>query len=72
MFGKKSEVEGEVSYSAPEGKTKHLIVDLKRGIKYTVSNVDGGKKAIYRLSSKEGTLHFITESAARVRLTPTE
>jgi len=66
MFGKRGEVDGEVSYRTPEGKTEHLIVDLKRGAQYTVSGITGGRKAI--TASKEGTLRFGTDRAGTVKI----
>jgi len=69
MFGKKGEVEGEVSYKAPKGKTEHLVVDLKRGARYTVSGLAGGAKEM--TASPEGTLRFATDGGRVVKLAPT-
>jgi heparin/heparan-sulfate lyase len=70
LFGKKGEVVGDVSYQAPKGATEHLIVDLKRGAKYTVSGVAGGAEKM--AASDEGTLRFATQGRAVVKLTPVE
>jgi len=68
MFGRKREVEGNLNYKAPNGKTRHLLVDLGRGAKYRVTGAEGGPKVI--TASKEGTLSFTTEGAASIRLAP--
>jgi hypothetical protein len=68
MFGKKGEVHGEVTYSVPQEKIDHLVVDLKRRAKYAVSGIVGGKKEM--IASDEGTLRFITEGIGTVRLVP--
>jgi heparin/heparan-sulfate lyase len=66
MFGRKGEIGGGASYTAPKGKTEHLVVDLKRGAKYKVSGIAGGEREL--AASKEGTLRFATDKAATVRL----
>jgi heparin/heparan-sulfate lyase len=68
MFGKKGEVAGEVSYKAPKNKTEHLVVDLKRGGKYQVSGIVGGKKLM--TASKEGTLRFRSEAEGTIHISP--
>ena len=70
MFGKRGEVEGEISYKAPKDRTEHLVVDLKRGTKYAVTGIAGEPKEM--TASKEGTLRFATEGAGAVRLAPAE
>ena len=70
LFGKKGEVDGEVSYTAPKGKTEHLVVDLKREAKYKVSGIAGGEREL--TASKEGVLRFATDHEATVRLAPVE
>ena len=68
LFGRKGQAAGEVSYKAPNGKTEHLVVDLKRGAKYRVSGTAGGAEEM--TASGEGTLRFATERAGTVRLVP--
>ncbi len=70
MFGRKGAVKGEVVYKAPKGKTEHLVVDLKRGAKYAVAGIAGGKKEM--TTSSQGTLRFATEGAGSVKLAPVE
>ncbi len=68
MFGKKGQVDGHISYEAPNGKFEHLVVDLERSARYRVSGIAGGEKAM--TASREGTLRFATEGRASVRLAP--
>jgi len=70
LFGKKGETNGEVSYRSPEGKTEHLIVDLKPGAEYNVSPVSSGPGNI--TASEEGTIRFNTDRETVVRLKPAE
>ncbi len=70
MFGTKGEVKGPVSYKAPAGATRHLVVDLVRGAKYKVSGLTGGDRKMS--ASKEGVLHFKTAAGAAVKLTPAD
>jgi len=66
MFGRKGEVQGEVSYRTPDGKTEHLVVDLKRGGRYKVSGITGGDREM--TASKEGVLQFATDKKILVRI----
>jgi len=70
MFGRRGEIEGEVSYKAPKGRIEHLLVDLQRGRNYRVSGVASGEQVM--IVSPEGTLRFVTLESGTVRLTPTE
>ena len=70
MFGRKGEVAGEITYTAPQGKTEHLLVDLKRDAAYTVTGIAGEAKEI--ITGKEGTLRFTTQKKGTVTLTPVE
>ena len=55
MFGLKGPVEGEIRYRAPAGVTRHLVLDLKRGARYTVSGAGENRAATV---SAEGALYF--------------
>jgi len=70
MFGKKGEVDGVVRYEGPKGRTEHLVVDLKRGARYTVAGIAGGERTI--TASKEGVLRFTSEVGGSITLTPAE
>jgi hypothetical protein len=70
LFGTRGEVEGEVSYRAPAGKTANLLVDLKRGATYEVDTGAGGDQRL--TASTEGVLRFDTQGAERVRITPAD
>ncbi len=70
MFGRKGEVEGEVSYKAPKERIENLVVDLKRGRKYRVTGIVGGEKMM--TVSPEGTLRFVTLGSGEVKLIPME
>ncbi len=66
LFGRRGHVGGDVTYSAPEGKTNHLVVDLKRNAKYKICGIVGGN--IEKFTSQEGTLHFSTDLSTKVKL----
>lgn len=68
MFGRKGEVNGEISYLSPSAHSEHLVVDLLRDRKYLVSGIEGGETEIS--TNSEGTLHFATSGAGSVKLTP--
>ena len=70
LFGEKGEVAGEVRYETPEGKTEHLVVDLKREVTYRVTGVAAEAKELP--ASKEGTLRFTTQGKGTVTLMPVE
>ena len=70
LFGRKGEVAGQVQYTAPAGRTEHLVADLRRGARY---KLDGGDGRLQELTvSAEGTLRFATRQAGLVKLTPVE
>jgi hypothetical protein len=66
LFGRRGHVGEDVTYSAPEGKTNHLVVDLKRNAKYKICGIVGGD--IEKFTSQEGTLHFSTDLSTKVKL----
>jgi hypothetical protein len=66
LFGRRGAVDGPVTYRAP-GKAEHLLVDLTRGGRYTVT-ADG--KPLTLAASPEGTLRFRTEQAGPVSVVP--
>jgi hypothetical protein len=68
LFGATGEVDGELSYQAPDGRNEHLLADLRRGAKYKVSGIAGGDREL--AASAEGTLRFATEKTGVVRLSP--
>lgn len=68
MFGRKGQVDGEISYRAPKGKIEHLIVDLKCGGRYSVTGPT--EKENQMTASGEGTLRFTTDGVVSVRVTP--
>jgi hypothetical protein len=70
MFGRKGEIDGEIFYQAPKGKTENLVVDLKRGKKYLVTGIASGVTQMK--ASPEGSLRFTTTAAGTIRLTPQE
>jgi hypothetical protein len=68
MFGRKGQVSGPVQYTAPAGKTEHLVADLPRGAKYTLNSGEGRPQEL--TVSAEGTVRFATHQAGSVKLTP--
>jgi hypothetical protein len=68
MFGRRGEVAGEVRYEAPSGECEHLLVDLKRGARYTLTGIPGGPKVMN--ASREGVLQFATGQRGVVTLAP--
>jgi hypothetical protein len=68
MFGRKGEVNGEISYLSPSAHSEHLVVDLLRDRNYLVSGIEGGETEMS--TNSEGTLHFATSGAGSVKLTP--
>ena len=70
LFGRKGKVEGEVRYTAPDGKTEHLVVDLKREATYKTSGIADEEREMK--TSKEGVLRFTTQRRSAVRLAPKE
>jgi hypothetical protein len=67
LFGRKGMVEGDLSYQAPPGATRHLILDAVRNARYVLSGA-GGKREL--TASAEGVLDFRTAPGARVTLDP--
>jgi len=70
MFGKTGEVEGEIRYPPPGGKTDHLVVDLEPGRRYQLSGIAGAKKIM--TASTEGTLRFASLAKGTVSITPAD
>ena len=70
MFGQRGEIGGEVRYTAPQGKTEHLVVDLKRGAAYRVTGLADAAQVM--AASKEGALRFRTVKAGPIKLEPVE
>ena len=68
MFGRLGEVEGEISYFAPQTNVDHLIVDLIRDQRYIVEDTAGGTKIV--MSSSEGTLRISTGPSGNIRIKP--
>lgn len=68
LFGRKGQIEGEVSYRSPKGRTENLVVDLKPGARYRVEGVAGGETEL--MVGREGTLRYRTQGATTVRLRP--
>jgi heparin/heparan-sulfate lyase len=67
MFGLKGSVDGDVSYQARAGATRHLVLDVARGGRYALTGA-GGEKTL--TAGPEGVLDFTAPAGASVTLRP--